>query len=574
MSAIVGSFARLRRGLLLLVALVLVAYGAATAWNLASDHRRTLEAGESDARNLAAALDEHAASVFGVTGRTVLGVAESLPFEGDEIAVARTRALLAARLKRAPYLSALHVLDPEGRVLASSERHAPSRRFEGTREDVAFHRDSPLPRIYIHPPERGDGLTLIAVSTRLAAPDGRFAGLVEAQIDADHFNLFYTSINVGTHGRIHLLQPDGTVLVEVPDMGRAGSEVARHEALRAQLYRTVNGTMVDEQLGIVAYRRLAKLPLVAMVSLARDEVMQPWRERALQQLTAAATVMLLVMLLSWLIWRQLGQLDAQDRALHELVARRTEQLAQRNAELQRAYGELEEVSLTDPLTGLRNRRFLTQHVVADVALAMRRYRDWLDDNGGTEGADLLFFVIDLDHFKPVNDSYGHAAGDRALAETGRRLAAVFRDSDYVVRWGGEEFLAVARGANRGDAEAIAEKIREAVAAQPFHIGEGQSVRLTCSVGVACFPFLPRDPERVEWMQIVELADLALYQAKAGGRNTWVALFATEAMGADDVKRLFGSPDALQAAKGLRIALGPRSREPRKPSLKSRTARAS
>jgi len=246
----------------------------------------------------------------------------------------------------------------------------------------------------------------------------------------------------------------------------------------------------------------------------------------------------------------------------------------RNAELQRAYGELEEVSLTDPLTGLRNRRFLTQHVVADVALAMRRYRDWLDDNGGTEGADLLFFVIDLDHFKPVNDSYGHAAGDRALAETGRRLAAVFRDSDYVVRWGGEEFLAVARGANRGDAEAIAEKIREAVAAQPFHIGEGQSVRLTCSVGVACFPFLPRDPERVEWMQIVELADLALYQAKAGGRNTWVALFATEAMGADDVKRLFGSPDALQAAKGLRIALGPRSREPRKPSLKSRTARAS
>lgn len=570
MTRVAGSFSKLRHGLLLLVALVLVAYGAATAWNLASDHQRTLEAGESDARNLAAALEEHAANVFGETGRIALAISESMPFKDGQVDAARTRALLSARLKRTPYLSSLQVLDADGRVIVTTDARA---KPMTTRDDFAFHRDSALSRTYILPPVREDTRGFIPVTTRFSTPEGDFGGIVEARIDIDHFNLFYTSINVGTGGRIHLMRPDGMALVEVPDTGQAASGVAANDALRAQLSRTVTGTAIDPQLGIVAYRRLAKLPLVAMVSLSMDEVMAPWRARAAQQLTAAAIVMALVIVLSALIWRQLGRLDAQDRALHELVARRTEQLSQRNKELQRAYSELEEVSLTDPLTGLRNRRFLTQHLGADVSLSLRRYRDWLDGVGDTDGADLVFFLVDVDHFKPVNDSHGHAAGDKALREIAQRLAGVFRESDYLVRWGGEEFLAVVRGANRADAEAIAGKVREAMDAQPFSIGAGQSTRLTCSVGVACFPFLPRDPERVEWMQVVELADLALYQAKASGRNTWVGLFATEAMGGEDVKRLFGSPDSAQGVKGLRIALGPGSREARKPAPKSRTARA-
>ena len=570
MTAFGGSFTRLRLGLLMLVALVLVAYAAASAWSLVSDYRRTLEAGESDARNLAAALEEHAANVFGETGRIALALSDSLPLKDGQLDAARARGLLSARLKRTPYLASLQVLDPEGQVLATTDaRTLPL----STREDLEFHRENPLQRLYILAPLRDENHALIPVTTRLSTPEGEFAGIVEARIDADHFNLFYTSINIGTGGRIHLMRSDGTPLVEVPDHGPIPGEVAS-EGLLAQLERAPTGTVTDPHLGIVSYRRLARLPLVAMVSLSREETMAPWRARAVQQLMAGTLVMALVLALTALIWRQLGRLDAQDRALQGLVARRTEQLAQRNAELQRAYTELEEVSLTDQLTGLRNRRFLTQHIEGDVALALRRYRTWLDGAGGVKGADLLFFVVDLDHFKALNDRHGHAAGDRALKEVAQRLIAAFRESDYVVRWGGEEFLLVARGANREDAEAIAEKLREAVGAEPFALGEGAPIRITCSVGVACYPFLPRDPERLEWMQVVELADLALYQAKASGRNTWVGLFATEAMGADDVKRLFGAPDAAQGVKGLRIALGPRSREPRKPPTKSRTARAS
>jgi len=213
------------------------------------------------------------------------------------------------------------------------------------------------------------------------------------------------------------------------------------------------------------------------------------------------------------------------------------------------------VSITDALTGLKNRRYLMQHMEADASLALRRYHDWL--NGATasiSGADLVFFVIDLDHFKPVNDTYGHAAGDRALVEVGRRLEHVFRDSDYVVRWGGEEFLAVARGVDRAHAETIAQKVLATIAEREFALGEGIGLRITCSVGIACYPFLPSQPGTVAWTQVVELADHALYLAKSRGRNTWVGLFATAATRHDDVQRLLAAPDAIAAgAAPLRIA---------------------
>src|SRR6185312_7715140 len=108
---------------------------------------------------------------------------------------------------------------------------------------------------------------------------------------------------------------------------------------------------------------------------------------------------------------------------------------------------LEEASLRDPLTGLRNRRFLTQTLGQETQLALRR-RD-----------DLLFFMIDIDHFKQVNDTYGHHAGDLVLIELCRRLQHVFREADYLVRWGGEEFLVVARGSSRAEAPLIAERVR-------------------------------------------------------------------------------------------------------------------
>jgi diguanylate cyclase (GGDEF)-like protein len=107
-----------------------------------------------------------------------------------------------------------------------------------------------------------------------------------------------------------------------------------------------------------------------------------------------------------------------------------------------------------------------------------------------------------------------------------RLQEVFRESDFVVRWGGDEFLTVTREGRRGEAGPIAERIREAVASRPFSLGNGQTLPASVSVGFAAFPFLPAAPAAVTWLQVVGLADHALYMAKQAGRNTWFGLAST------------------------------------------------
>lgn len=216
-------------------------------------------------------------------------------------------------------------------------------------------------------------------------------------------------------------------------------------------------------------------------------------------------------------------LRRRQRVLELIVDERTRELSTANAKLQ-------ELSLSDPLTGLRNRRFLAQHLEADVARTLRRYEDWYSGPAGAppEDADILFFLIDLDHFKTVNDRFGHNAGDLVLTQMRERLEEVFRESDFVVRWGGDEFLTVARDSRRSDAHVFAERIRAAVASRPFSLGAEQSVTMSVSVGFAAFPFVPLAPNAVSWSHVVGLADHALYMAKEAGRNTWFGLAATGA----------------------------------------------
>jgi diguanylate cyclase (GGDEF)-like protein len=216
-----------------------------------------------------------------------------------------------------------------------------------------------------------------------------------------------------------------------------------------------------------------------------------------------------------------SRLRRRQSELEVLVSDRTHALSDANAKLQ-------ELSLSDPLTGLRNRRFLAQHVDADVAIALRRYDDWR--TAGVPGeppydADLLFFLIDLDHLKTINDKYGHHSGDAVLIQMRDRLHEVFRESDFIVRWGGDEFLAVARGSKRVEAAAIAERICQAVGRRPFELGGGQLLLGSVSVGFAAYPFVPAVPSGLGWPDIVGLADQALYRAKQSGRNTWFGLIA-------------------------------------------------
>ncbi len=175
-----------------------------------------------------------------------------------------------------------------------------------------------------------------------------------------------------------------------------------------------------------------------------------------------------------------------------------------------------------------------QNLDPDIALYLRRYDEWLS-KGSTvvePNMDIVFFMVDLDHFKLVNDQHGHAAGDSVLVQIRERLQAVFRTSDHLIRWGGEEFLVMARATDREEAAQIAERLRLAFADQKFMLPDGALLSKTCSIGFACFPFFRAQPRLLSWSQVVELADQGLYLAKHGGRNRWVGALGGECIRPD------------------------------------------
>jgi diguanylate cyclase (GGDEF)-like protein len=223
---------------------------------------------------------------------------------------------------------------------------------------------------------------------------------------------------------------------------------------------------------------------------------------------AGGALLLVGSFLALLQWRT-RSLRARQRELEQRVRERTQ--------------ALEEASLTDPLTGLRNRRYLLERIEADCAAAMRR--------AGRNDADLLFFLIDVDHFKALNDRHGHAAGDAVLAQMRERLQHVFRAGDSLVRWGGEEFLAVARDSDREHAGELAERLRQQVAERPFDSPAGP-LAITVSIGFAAFPPWPSQPTAFGWQDTLAAADQSLYAAKAAGRNGWQGLVQLDALDVD------------------------------------------
>ncbi len=191
-----------------------------------------------------------------------------------------------------------------------------------------------------------------------------------------------------------------------------------------------------------------------------------------------------------------------------------------NRELRRTNVVLQEASLTDPLTGLRNRRYFSATIEADVGQALRSHADAHDFHT----RDLVFYLIDADNFKEVNDKYGHDIGDQVLVEMARRISSSIRHSDVLVRWGGEEFLVVSRYTNRGEAELLAQRVLTAVADTPFNLGTAKEpIFRTCSMGWAAFPWYPENPRAVRYEEVLTLADRGLHQAKQSGKNRAVGI---------------------------------------------------
>jgi diguanylate cyclase (GGDEF)-like protein len=170
--------------------------------------------------------------------------------------------------------------------------------------------------------------------------------------------------------------------------------------------------------------------------------------------------------------------------------------------------ELSIQSSRDPLTALYNRRYFQQYI-GEAGIRADRRRD--------EGQSVeALLLIDLDYFKEINDRHGHAAGDAVLVDVAHRLRDTLRETDMIVRWGGEEFLVYVPATHADKLDEIALRIMHAIAAEPF-VRDGTPIRLSASVGYVPMPLPPR-ADALPWERAIALADMALYLAKVDGRN--------------------------------------------------------
>ena len=162
---------------------------------------------------------------------------------------------------------------------------------------------------------------------------------------------------------------------------------------------------------------------------------------------------------------------------------------------------------TDVLTGWRNRRYLQARMKEELARARR------------ERSSLICLMLDIDHFKRINDSWGHAAGDQVLRELAQRIESEVRASDVAARWGGEEFVILLPDTDADAGTSLAERIRKAVSAEPFPLPGGCNVPVTVSIGIAGMAPAEGDSDfKTIGDSLIARADVALYKAKAAGRD--------------------------------------------------------
>ncbi len=412
-----------------------------------------------------------------------------------------------------------------------------------TRSDGLLWDDLSADAFWIEP----DGSVMIGTSRGLARYAPRKAGTAEAARSAP---VVVTSARLGNQERLAESNPEARYSQRV--FSASFVPLTFREPQRYRCRYRLNGLESDfteTALREVRYPSLSAGPYVFEVSCRLDEnewsepakfafsIRPAWWERWWARVLEAV---LLIFVIYLMLRIRTKALEADRRRLEKAVAARSAELAAANR-------ELAEAALTDPLTGIRNRRFFDSMIAADLSQTIRAYSD---ASHSTDHRDLVFYIVDIDHFKEINDVYGHHVGDDALMEMAQRFSRVVRTSDMLIRWGGEEFLIVSRAAERREAQALAARILASVGSEPINLGAGKSLLRTCSVGWASFPWFRSAPEALSLEEVLTLVDRALYIAKNSGRNQAIGIMAAER----DTSDLEGdfSGDELMEVEGRKV----------------------
>jgi diguanylate cyclase (GGDEF)-like protein len=382
-------------------------------------------------------------------------------------------------------------------------RHSPSGKLVPP-NDIGPH------PILVAPADQGNAKFADAVTQPAAADPLKLSALHKQVAISEPIKLangdegFYMSVPVVSHkdsGEISHLESQSAIVgvVDAQQLVAEALPVASNPTplqLRDQVtpLATIGSGLDNAVNAAIATPGRAWTVSVAGGSLTTSEVLLPW----LILLVGGALTFSVAYMLRTLARRRDAALDLASKRSEELAAS-LKVVEQANRDLERARTEAERLSREDPVTGIFNRRHFGEVLARELS----------DPESGGIPAVLL---LDLDHFKHVNDEHGHLMGDAVLQTVTDRIASVLRSEDCLARWGGEEFAVLAPDIDRDGVATLAERAREALAEEPVQVGD-VSIDLTLSVGAALATGDRRSPDT-----LVHAADQALYQAKHAGRN--------------------------------------------------------
>ena len=426
-----------RRGLFLALSAAVVGIAAlfgVVLMDARSDARRAAEISSS---NLATALAQD-------IERNVELLDLSIQAARDSWADPRVRAMEPELRKlvifdhsaTARYIDAILVIDRDGAVVADSRSTVPRLRDFRSADFFKAQIDRDV-GLFISRPMKiagsGQGSWRMAISRRMTAGDGTFAGVAVGFIDLGYIAETYKRLPLGPGGTLTLFNTDGTLLVREPEVPQAVGRSFKGQKVFDTINGAASGTFeglstIDGNSRLFAYQHVGTLPLIQSVAAGTDAVYANWRVKAMALGGVLAVLCSGILVLLFVLKRELLQRAAAEAALDRLAS-------------------------TDHLTGLLNRRKFFELAELRCADAARR------------GVGVALLMIDADHFKSYNDRYGHVAGDAVLGAIGRCIRDELRAADdLAARFGGEEFIVLLPGLARAGAFVTAEAIRAAVGA--------------------------------------------------------------------------------------------------------------
>ena len=438
-----------------------------------------------EASNLSATIVQDLARTIELYDLSLQGVMDGLADQDVMASSAKLRQMiLFDRATSTPSLGSILVIDETGRIIADSRSLVPKPVNVADRAYFKVHRDRADVGLYISEPfaSRVSHNVNIALTRRINKPDGSFGGVVVGTIRLAYIENLLKSVRLGS-GLLMLARQDGSVVTRQPPLPGWDGIIERSSSVFDHLIDHQETEFqakcpIDGLERLFNRRQVGSLPLVLFVGLSVEEIYSDWWLKAVGISLVLATCCAII-----------GVLAAR---LHSELDRRT-----------KAEATLTRLAEEDSLTGIANRRLFDKVLDWSWRVAARRR------------APISLLMIDIDQFKSFNDTFGHPAGDKALADVGGRLKETFRQTDEITaRYGGEEFAVILPFTDGEGAMVAAERVRLAIADLAIAHPGSPSAVLSISVGVATA--VPSFTAPVA--ELVAAADAALYAAKKGGRN--------------------------------------------------------